>query len=93
MREKRYRLQPFRCESRYKEISRGGRRLLGVLREILAAITVFLAILAAGYFVSLATANPFSRILPLIFSSDPPLLTRSPRFHGRLSSVSSGSFN
>lgn len=74
MREKWYRLQPFRRESRYKEISRGGRRLLGVLREILAAITVFLAILAAGHFVSVGMANPFSRILPsILFQSSPPL--------------------
>lgn len=41
-------MQPFRRESNYKEISRGRRRLLGVLCEISATITVFLAILAAG---------------------------------------------
>lgn len=93
MREKRYRSQPFRRKSRYKEISRGGRRLLAVLREILAAITVFLAILAAGHFVSLAT-NSFSRILPshsLPISSLFPIFSfPPPPFHGCLSSISSG---
>lgn len=66
-RKERYCLHPFRYESRYKEISRGRRRLLEVSGEILTAITVFLAILAADRFVLPKIAkSPFVVFLAML---------------------------